>query len=134
MHYYYLCLCISSLVLLIQLFYPGFQFFDNVNFCVKVLPKKLPGLEKLLQTPLGRAQLIAALSICAEQAFTQASAKKWGFSTAFLIALSNYVKSTVMEDVNKAIGVLQDQGDLLEEQLVHIITKHPIRINNDSTG
>ncbi|KDR79415.1 hypothetical protein GALMADRAFT_154320 [Galerina marginata CBS 339.88] len=103
---------------------------DNVKFCIPVLLKKFPGLEKSLKTLSGRAELIAALSICAEQTFTQASAKKQGFSTAFSTALGAYVKSTIMEDVIKAIRNLAQEEYM--GQLVHIITKHPLRINNDT--
>jgi len=66
------------------------------------------------------------LSICAKQTFTQASAKQQGFSPAFSIALSAYLKSTVMDDVIKEIGVLFQGSHPLEEQLLHIITKQPI--------
>ncbi|KDR79393.1 hypothetical protein GALMADRAFT_137235 [Galerina marginata CBS 339.88] len=110
---------------------PSLQIFDNVKFCIQVLLDKFPGLEESLQTLSGRAELIAALSICAEHTFTQASAKEQGFSTAFSTALSAYIKSTIMEDVIKAIKDLAQEEEYME-QLVHIIRKHPLRINTDT--
>jgi hypothetical protein len=53
------------------------------------------------------------------------------FAQAFPIALNAYMKSTIRDNVIKAIGVLLEQSDLLsdllEEQLLDIITKHPLR-------
>ncbi|KDR79401.1 hypothetical protein GALMADRAFT_1238572 [Galerina marginata CBS 339.88] len=132
MYYYYLGSCRSFLVHLNYCFYSVFQFLSNVKFCVQVFLTKFPGLEESLQTLSGRAELIAALSICAEQTFTQASAKEQGFSTAFSTALSAYGKSTVMEDVDKAIRDLDLAQEEYREKLVHIITKHPLCINTDT--
>ena len=72
------------------------------------------------------------ICVCAEQTFTQASATKWRFSRAFSIALDAYVKSTVRDEVNKAIEVLlkgRDKLDrLLLRQLADIIKNHRLRM------
>jgi len=58
----------------------------------------------------------------------QASVKQQGFSQAFTIALNAYIISTVMDDVIKSIGVVIEESHVLEEQLLNIIMKHPIRM------
>ena len=66
------------------------------------------------------------LCICAEQTFSQASARKSGFDHAFPIVLNAYMKSTVRDSVIKEIGMLFEGSPY--EQLVDIITMHPIRM------
>ena len=72
------------------------------------------------------------ICVCAEQTFTQASATKWRFSRAFSIALDAYAKSTVRDEVNKAIEVLLEGRDkldrLLLRQLADIIKNHRLRM------
>ncbi|KAJ7112758.1 hypothetical protein C8R43DRAFT_1157429 [Mycena crocata] len=65
------------------------------------------------------AESIAALCICAEQTFTESSAKKLQFSPAFSVALSAYVKSPVRQAVEKEIGVWIQEGGAGEEDVVH---------------
>jgi len=76
------------------------------------------------------------MCVCAEQTFTEASARKQGFARAFSIALDAYVKSTVRDEVNNAIKVLcegRDRSDgFLLEQLEDIIKNHRLRINPDT--
>jgi len=58
----------------------------------------------------------------------QASAKQQGFSQAFSIVLNAYRMSTVMDDVPTTLGAVPEGSHLLEEQLLNIIMKHPIRM------
>ena len=71
------------------------------------------------------------MCICAEQAFTEASAKEKRFPEAFSIALSTYMKSTTKEDVNREIGILLDGKDKMDkpyyQPLEDIITNHRLR-------
>ena len=66
------------------------------------------------------------LCICAEQTFSQASAKQSGFDHAFSIVLDAYMKSTVRDDVTREIGVLLEGS--LYKQLVDIIVMNPFRM------
>ena len=71
------------------------------------------------------------MCICAEQTFAQTSAKEKNFAQAFSIALCVYAKSTIRNDVNKAIGVLLEGGDmwdrLQQKQLENLIKEHRLR-------
>lgn len=72
------------------------------------------------------------ICICAEQTFTQRSATEEGFGQAFLTALDAYVKSTVRDEVNRAIKVLLEGEDgsvnFIEEGLEDIIKNHRLRM------
>ena len=72
------------------------------------------------------------ICICAEQTFTQTSATEGGFGQAFLTALDAYVKSTVRDEVNRAIKVLLEgedgSVDFIEKGLVDIIKNHCLRM------
>jgi hypothetical protein len=71
------------------------------------------------------------ICVCAEQTFTQASATKKGFAPAFSIALDAYVKSTVRDEVDKAIKALLEGRDMLDdfllEKLEDIVKNHRLR-------
>jgi hypothetical protein len=72
------------------------------------------------------------ICVCAEQTFTEASAIQRGFAQAFSIALDAYVKSTVRDEVDKAIKVLLEGRDrvdrFLKEQLGDIVKNHHLRM------
>ena len=56
-----------------------------------------------------RFKFFVGICICAEQTFTEASAKDWRFTKAFSVAMSAYMRSTSpREDVNREIRVLLD--------------------------
>ena len=66
------------------------------------------------------------LCICAEQTFSQGSARKKGFDHAFSSVLNAYMESPVRDDVTKEIGGLLEGS--LDKQLVNIIVMHPFRM------
>jgi hypothetical protein len=72
------------------------------------------------------------ICICTEQTVTQTSATEEGFGQAFLTALDAYVKSTVRDEVNRAIKVLLEGGDgsvdFIEKGLEDIIKNHRLRM------
>jgi len=94
---------------------------------------ELSSLEESLQTASGKAVLLTSICVCAEQTFTEASARKQGFARAFSIALRAYVMSTVRDEVNNAIRALFEGRDRLDRillaQLDDIIKNHRLRIN-----
>ena len=71
------------------------------------------------------------MCICAEQTFTEASAKDKGFPEAFSAALSIYMRSTIKGDVNREIGVLLEGKDKIDrshcQPLEDIIKNHRLR-------
>jgi len=97
---------------------------------------EFPSLDESIQTVSGQAELLASICICAEQTFTEASAKEQGFAQAFPIALEAYVKSTARDEANNAIKVLFEGMARLDrfplEQLEDIIKNHHLRINADT--
>ncbi|KAJ7241767.1 hypothetical protein C8J57DRAFT_1526562 [Mycena rebaudengoi] len=90
------------------------------------------------KTESGRAMIIAAICICAEQTFTEASALRLQFSPAFQAALNAYVGSKIQADVNGKIAEFleQDFAETIGERyrkkkkitpkLVEIIMDHPL--------
>jgi hypothetical protein len=50
--------------------------------------------------------LCLAICICAEQAFSEVSAKKAAFSPAFSAALDIYLTSSLQDDINREISAL----------------------------
>ena len=71
------------------------------------------------------------MCICAEQTFTEASAKDKGFPEAFSIAMSAYMRSAIKEDVDREIGILLDGKDKMDrshwQPLEDIIKNHRLR-------
>ena len=71
------------------------------------------------------------ICICAEQTFTEASAKDKRFPEAFSVAMSAYMRSTIKEDVDREIGILLDGKDEMDEShcepLEDIIKNHRLR-------
>ena len=71
------------------------------------------------------------ICICAEQTFTEASAKDNRFPEAFSIAMSAYMRSAIKEDVDREIGILLDGKDEMDEShresLEDIIKNHRLR-------
>ena len=71
------------------------------------------------------------MCICAEQTFTEASAKEKRFPEAFSNAMSAYMRSTIKEDVDREIGILLDGKDAMDEShcepLEDIIKNHRLR-------
>ena len=71
------------------------------------------------------------ICICAEQTFTEASAKNKRFPKAFSNAMSAYMRSTIKEDVNREIGILLDGKDKMDwshrKSLRDIIKNHRLR-------
>ena len=80
------------------------------------------------------------MCICAEQTFTEASAKDKRFPEAFSNAMSAYMRSTIKEDVDREIGILLDGKDEMDEShcepLEDIIKNHRLRayLAPDLTG
>ena len=71
--------------------------------------------------------IFIGICICAEQTFTEASAKEKRFPEAFSNALSTYMWSIIKEGVNREIGVLLDGKDKIDEshcQLLEDIIKN----------
>ena len=79
-----------------------------------------------------RFKFFVGICICAEQTFTEASAKDWRFTKAFSIAMSAYMRSTSpREDVNREIRVLLDGSHGMDlrhcQPLKDIIKNHRLR-------
>jgi hypothetical protein len=76
--------------------------------------------------------ILAVICICAEETFAGASAVDKGFVPAFLIALDFYLRSAVRVSANRAIGVLLEGRDRLDESLleplVDIVKNHHLRM------
>jgi len=91
-----------------------------------------------LRTRSGRAAVVAALCICAEQTFSQEFAKTQAFVTAFSRALDAYLSSTIKSEVESTIATLPlhdyeqmmnpDHWEQVALRLVVIITTHRLRI------
>ncbi|KAJ7133055.1 hypothetical protein C8R44DRAFT_870504 [Mycena epipterygia] len=107
---------------------PALQFERTTATCTTILEAHYPSSE-LLQTESGRAEMIAAICICAEQTFSEASAQTEAFAAAFSTAFNAYVTSTVRDEVNGKIAGLPPQDDEAErDALVDIIKTHRLRI------
>ncbi|KAJ7139166.1 hypothetical protein C8R44DRAFT_764001 [Mycena epipterygia] len=108
----------------------------TVNACITILETKYSQMEESLLGDSGRSELVAAICICAEQTFTEASANEVGFSLAFAAALDAYLGSTLQEDVNREISGLTDQEyadkTLYVPKLVEIIKLHPLHIHSQN--
>jgi len=79
-------------------------------------------------------QIAAATCICAEQTFSEVSASRDDFVSAFTTALSAYFGSGHGEGVNKEIGVLVERKDQLNSaafrsELCRIIKNNRLRIH-----
>jgi len=121
---------------------PLLCFLDNVDTCTTALETKYPHVLESLQTKSEHAKMVAAICICTEQTFTQASAKEEAFAVAFSTALDAYIGSTLQNDVNEEIAVLppqyfeerEDPNDWrafkkVVPKLVEIIKKHRLRFS-----
>ncbi|KAF7354256.1 hypothetical protein MVEN_01113600 [Mycena venus] len=84
-----------------------------------------------LHTRSGRAVVIAALCICAEQTFfAQSKPLSTAFSRAFHAYLSSTIKAQVESDI--ATLLLQDYEEVTKRKLTDIITRHKFRIPVDA--
>ncbi|KAF7343546.1 GTP-binding protein [Mycena sanguinolenta] len=105
----------------------------NVAFCIDALKNKLPAVEYLIETPLGLAQLVALLCICAEHTFTEGSVFEEGFGTAFVIALDAYVGSPTEAAVTTEISEMDPEADFetRRDKLCDIIKAHRLRADSN---
>jgi len=116
-------------------------FENNAGTCTDTLRTIYPDLDESLLTTSGRAEVLAAVCVCAEQTFTQASARASAFSTAWETALRAYLASTEQDNVNQAIATLYSQEYMevvnpnawwqskkIVPKLVEIIKSHRLRI------
>jgi len=102
-----------------------------VNAYITIFERKYPRVEESLIQDSGWSELLAAICICAEQTFSEASATEDAFGPAFSAALDAYLASSLREDVNREIAALFGQ-DYQEEKklLAKIIESHPLRIHS----
>ncbi|KAJ7737923.1 hypothetical protein B0H14DRAFT_2992712 [Mycena olivaceomarginata] len=105
--------------------------YSNVDACITFLKRTYPRLAESSLPISECSKLVAAICICAEQTFTEASAKEEGFPLAFSAALDLYLTSSLQEAVNREIATLSPQVDRMTKviKLVEIIQSHPLRIH-----
>ncbi|KAJ7824467.1 hypothetical protein B0H14DRAFT_2767765 [Mycena olivaceomarginata] len=128
---------------------------NNIRDCFETFIAVYPHVSNTLETKSGCAEVLAgmkllilipllllstAICICAEQTFTQASAKKQAFSAAFATALNAYHGSDLESNVNNSIARFSSQDyeevdgprwDLVKKvvpKLLEIIKAHRLRI------
>jgi len=101
------------------------KFVRDMATCMQVLETIDHNNDGVARSQLRHAEMVAAICICAEQTFTEASARKQTFVAAFSNAVGVYAGSN-QQIVNKAITELARKDD--PAQLVEIIKTHRLRI------
>ncbi|KAJ7813619.1 hypothetical protein B0H14DRAFT_2852568, partial [Mycena olivaceomarginata] len=99
----------------------------NVEAFVAALTRKYPRITEFLSIPTSRAEAIAAVSICAEQTFTESTATRKEMGPACSVALDAYVGSNLEREVKNEIARIPPEDDW-HAKLVEIIITHRLRI------
>jgi len=108
------------------------DFDANVTASFKALKPILPTLPVSLRQDvrLASSQFVAAVIICTEQTFSQASVATTDFAGAFSVALYSYIKSGLRDAVNKAVQGGFGTSHNAAEQLKQIVSQHRLRIDS----
>ncbi|KAF8135879.1 hypothetical protein K438DRAFT_761539 [Mycena galopus ATCC 62051] len=101
----------------------------NVEAFVAALTRKYPHITESLCTQTGLAEAIAAVSICAEQTFTESAATRKEMGPACSVALDAYVGSDLERDMKNEIARIPPKDDW-HAKLVEIIITHRLRISH----
>ncbi|KAJ7710259.1 hypothetical protein B0H14DRAFT_704231 [Mycena olivaceomarginata] len=106
---------------------------SNADAFQTALKTKYPRFSESIKEPSGRAEMVAAICICAEQTFTESAATHKALGPACYIALNAYTGSDLERDVKDEITRIppQDYRDIKDEivpKLVQIIKTHRLRI------